>query len=90
MHFWEDTTGNFGFEHFHSLSIHDGAGDDDNNNDDSDSDSDDDDVNRDDDKGKEAVFTWSFNSGQPVMASGYLGLLREWFSQGGSSADSFN
>lgn len=84
VHFWKDTTGNFGFEHFHSLSIHDGAGE----RDEDDSDSDNDDDDNDDDKGKEAVLSWTLNAGPPMMASGYMGLLKGWsFGQNQSTKD---
>lgn len=77
VHFWKDTTGDFAFEHFHSLPIHDGEHDEDDSDSDSDSDSDDDDSD-DDDKGKKAVLSWTVNAGSPTMASGYLGVLKEW------------
>lgn len=70
IHFWKDTTDDFGFEHFYSLHIHvvDGENEHGNHSDD----------DGDNEKGEEAVFDWTLNSGQPMMASGYMGLLRVW------------
>lgn len=85
IHFWKDTTGNFGFQHFHSLHIRDVESENKHENG-----SDDDDVNE---KREEAVFAWTMNSGQPMMASGYMGLLRVWSpnrNQEGTTPELFN
>lgn len=74
VHFWEDKKGDFGFDYSFSLNIHHEA-DEDEGDDDSDDDSD---NGSDDDEEKEAVLAWTLNAGSPTMASGYLGLLKEW------------
>lgn len=74
VHFWRDTTGEFAFEHFHSLNA---RGEQSNDIEDQ--------IIRDEGRYKngkrdKAIFAWTLKSGQalPIMASGYMGRLSTW------------